>query len=78
MGFLILTRRILTICLCFLFQDQTRQQDHALDVVKGELDTEAGRRAGLEKKIAELEKKLGEVAEENSLLRQEMEEHETS
>ena len=61
-----------------MFQDQTRQQDHALDVVKGELETEAGRRAGLEKKIAELENKLGEAAEENSLLRREMEEHETN
>lgn len=78
MGFLVLTGHVLIIYLCFLFQDQIRQQDHALDVVNGELESEAGRRAGLEKKIAELVEKLGEVAEENSLLRQEMEEHETS
>ena len=61
-----------------MFQDHTRQQGHALDIVKGELESEAGRHAVLEKKTAELEKKLGEVAEENSLLHREMEEHETN
>ena len=46
--------------------------------MKEELKTEAGRRAELEKKIAELEKNLDRAAEENAGLRQEIEEHESA
>ena len=60
------------------FQDQAQQHDHALQVVKEELESEVGRRADLEKKLAELEKKLGQAAEENAGLRQEIEEHESA